>query len=264
MGGREQAGQRARLGCAVDDRTLGADLVHHRAGVVHARLHVRRAFHRHRIRHAAATPVEDDQPRERAEPAQEPLVTRLLPDDLDVGVPRLQVDKVDRAVAQHLVCEPSAVLRPRVPRLRKLHPRSSVRAELGTLHRLPPQQWPSGHPCRNPSNRLSRGPPCETRPARVSSSATSSPPAWSSRPAPRRRADGSSTARSPCRTDRTSDGANAHHPGAALGHEPRSERTPPPIAAMHVLSRSCADPRPRLQRAAAVFSPPTETSYDPS
>ena len=190
------------------------------------------------------------------EPAQEPLVTRLLPDDLDVGVPRLQVDKVDRAVAQHLVCEPSAVLRPRVPRLRKLHPAPLSAPSWGPYTGFRSSGRPAT-PCRNPSNRLSCGPPCETRPARASSSATSSPPAWSSRPAPRRRADGSSTARSPCRTDRTSDGANAHHPGAALGHEPRSERTPPPIAAMHVLSQSCADSRRRLRpRLHAARRPP--------
>ena len=121
---REQARERAGFGGAVDDRPLGADLVHHRAGIVHARLHVRRPVHRHRIRHAAATAVEDDQPRERGEPAQEPLVSRLLPDDLDMGVPRLQVDEIDRAVAQHFVCQPRAVLCPRVPRFRKIHHRS--------------------------------------------------------------------------------------------------------------------------------------------
>ena len=95
---REQAAHRAALGHAQQHRLARSDRVHHRAHVVHALLERRQRDDR--IGQAGAALVEQDQPRERGEPAQKPRERRLLPEALEVRHPAHDEDEIDRPLPQ--------------------------------------------------------------------------------------------------------------------------------------------------------------------
>ena len=100
-GGREQCRHCASFGAAEQDRLL-------RSGGSHHRLHILDPlFERWRpngpVGQARAAFVEQDQPRERCEAAQETGIPRLVPVFFDIGDPAGNVNQVDRSGSHHLV-----------------------------------------------------------------------------------------------------------------------------------------------------------------
>jgi len=78
-------------------------------GVVHAGLQVGRSVGRNGIGKAGTVAIEEDQSREGGEAHQEALVTRLLPDDFQMGHPRGHVHKVDGTATHDLPRDVGAV-----------------------------------------------------------------------------------------------------------------------------------------------------------
>ncbi len=101
VAGGEERRHRPALGDAHDRPAPAAGRVHHRPHVVHRLLQGRRPPRP--IGEALAALVEDDQPREGGEAAQEPRDLRLLPDQLDVGDEPGDEHEVQRPLAVDLV-----------------------------------------------------------------------------------------------------------------------------------------------------------------
>ena len=76
--------------------------------------------------------VEEDQPREGREPAEEARVARLLPRQLEVGDPARDKDEVERAVADDLIGDVD-VAAPGVARLRRLRTAYSLHVSRNAL-----------------------------------------------------------------------------------------------------------------------------------
>jgi hypothetical protein len=101
VGRGEEHRERAALGLAHHRRTLASDRVHDRPDVVHALLERRRAWHA--VRHSHPTLVEEAQPRELGEPLAVAPELRELPVDLEMRQGTLDVDEVDRPVADDAI-----------------------------------------------------------------------------------------------------------------------------------------------------------------
>jgi hypothetical protein len=107
VGGGQQQGQPA-AGVAAEERgPLGPGGVEDAADVVH--LVVEGVPGRPPVRQAVAETVEQDQPGERRQLAQEPGERRVLPQQPQVGRPAEQEHQVQVALAHHLVGQPAPV-----------------------------------------------------------------------------------------------------------------------------------------------------------
>ena len=116
-GGGEEQGHRPSLG---GDRHQGggarAGGVHHRGDLVGVGLPGRRQVLGQRVGGAGAAAVEQDQPRERGQPAQEQRDPGVLPLQVDVAEGAHGQHQVGRPLPEHLVGDP-VVAQPRVCRL---------------------------------------------------------------------------------------------------------------------------------------------------
>ena len=121
-----------------DDRgSLRACGIHDRPQVVHPRLERRNAVHR--VGHPGAPLVEDDETRERRQPAAEVAVPRRLPTELHVRDITGHEDDVERTVARDLVGDVD-VAAPGVPRLRNVHLTEVSATRPAPASRLPGRQ----------------------------------------------------------------------------------------------------------------------------
>jgi hypothetical protein len=105
VSGGEGAGDEAAVAGRKEHRPFRANGVEHDENVVHQRLDRRRVRRREALRAAKPAPVADDQPRQARKLAQEAGERRVLPADLDVGDVPLQVEQVEGAGANNLVCK---------------------------------------------------------------------------------------------------------------------------------------------------------------
>ena len=124
---REEDAQRPALRVAEQRRRLGAGGVHHGADVVHARVEVGQADGA--VGEPGPALVEADQPRERAEPLEDPRAPRMLPVDLEVREEPGHEDEVERPVARDLVRD-ADVAAPRVADRRRAAVRDAHRANV--------------------------------------------------------------------------------------------------------------------------------------
>lgn len=97
----EQQGKRPAFGLAHDRGPLAADGVHDRSDVVHPLLEGHRL--RDAVGHAHSPLIEHNEARELGQPLAVAPVGGQLPVDLEVGVGTLDVDEVDRPLADHAV-----------------------------------------------------------------------------------------------------------------------------------------------------------------
>jgi hypothetical protein len=115
MGGGEQRRHRPALGDREYRRALAAGSVHHGGDIVHRLLQRRRPPES--VGKPLAALVEDQQPRERRQPAQEAGERRLFPDQLDVGDEARHEDEVQRPLPVDLKGDADAVGGLRISRL---------------------------------------------------------------------------------------------------------------------------------------------------
>ena len=101
IGRGEQRAHRAAFGISEQRGAFGADLVQHRAHVIHALLE--RGRIRHPVGQAGAAFVEHDQAGKRCELVQEAGDARLLPEHFDVGQESGNQHQIDGPLADHLI-----------------------------------------------------------------------------------------------------------------------------------------------------------------
>jgi hypothetical protein len=109
VGRGEQHGHRTAFRHAENDRTLGADGVHHSAGIVHPDLERREPILGDPVGEPDASLVEQHDAGERGEAFVEPREPGLGPHLLDVRDPSEHEQDVDRAVADDLIGDMDAV-----------------------------------------------------------------------------------------------------------------------------------------------------------
>ena len=119
----EQSAERASIGLTEQDRPRGAGGVHHGDEVIHLGLEVWKSIVGHSVRQPHAALVEDDEPGEGRETAQETGVVRRRPVQVDVGDPSGYVHQVDRAFPHDLISDMDAIHRLGVAGLGHLHRR---------------------------------------------------------------------------------------------------------------------------------------------
>ncbi len=101
MSGSKEHCERAALGLAHDRSALASERVQERSDVVHALLERGRAGHA--VGHAHSPLVEEDQPRELAQPLAVAAELWKLPEHLEVRDRALDVDEIDGSVADDAV-----------------------------------------------------------------------------------------------------------------------------------------------------------------
>ena len=85
---------------------LGADLIQDCLQVFHVRLPRRQRVQHHRVRGTRPAPVEQDQPRERRQRAEEQSEPGILPGDIDLAEEAEAHYQVGRPVTEHMVGDP--------------------------------------------------------------------------------------------------------------------------------------------------------------
>ena len=85
--------------------------VHHRAHIVHARFETGQVVRVDTVGKTRAALVEQDQPRERRKPLQEPAVAFVFPVQVEIGNEARHEDEIERSLAYHLVGDPHVAAR---------------------------------------------------------------------------------------------------------------------------------------------------------
>ncbi len=127
--------ERAPIGEPADRGLFAARGIHHRDDVLHLRLQVGQPVERHRIREAGPSTVEHDQTPDRRQPSALARELWNRPVRLDVMDPALDLDDVEPALAEFLICEVNLSVSG-VPGLwRRVHGQSFAES---------PDHWPRG------------------------------------------------------------------------------------------------------------------------